>query len=354
MKRRCSAARHFDKLSASVPDWETQANFSLYFGILVLSCIEGQGLVPSETWWGTMIRSSFPTTYFTKTRGKIMTAQKILDPDATRTEKITLFQASELGKQLLRTNLSRNALQAVLEEKRKDKLNALVGFIEAGCSCNVETSSGPSVFGLFIPPSQQVELVRERNAWRRWGFTEEHFTKLGEPPAWPSGMLRTVVLDVGLDTIEQTLQEAGHCIAESTRKGRAYNYCRLPEMKFDRAHMRLHGDITHERGLRWRIIDLAASWGKKEGIRPEDVRNNRSPHSAVLWAASYFPRWIEAMDGTNVPYVWIPGYEQDFDEVNLWPGIPHLSCKGPDRVVVLEGGRRSDRRQDSAVPAFLL
>lgn len=205
--------------------------------------------------------------------------------------------------------------------------------------------------GLFIFPDQQLELVRMRNSERNWGFTGEDFEKLGEPPVWPLGLLAAVVLDVGLDTVQQTFEEAWACIVESQKEHNSSHW-RWDQIKFDKDHLRLHGGITHERGLRWRVINLAANWDKKEGIRPKDVRNNSSPHSAVLWAASYFPHWVQAMDGTNVPYVWISGYEFNVDSNRSWMNVPGLSWDPVNREVKRSTYFVDNRYHDWAVPSL--
>lgn len=204
---------------------------------------------------------------------------------------------------------------------------------------------------LFVPAYQQLNCMKSRNITRNWGFTKEHFEKLGEPPAWPAGLLSAVVLDVGLYTFRQTFEEAWACIVES-QQGHGGGHWRWDAIKTDNDHLRLHSNRSHERGLKWRVIDFAAHWDKRDGIRPQDVRNEKSPDSACLWAASYFPKYIQAMDGENVPYMWIPGYDLNVDGYSPWPFVPLLSWYRVGRWVGLVAGPADGRGQSWAVPSF--
>ncbi len=212
------------------------------------------------------------------------------------------------------------------------------------------SGTAPTLPGLFVPAYQQLNCVKSRNITRKWGFTDEHFEKLGEPPAWPSGLLSAVVLDVGLDTISHTFEEAWACIVES-QKDHNGNHWRWDSIKTDKDHLRLYGGKSHERGLKWRIIDFDAHWDKKDGVKPQDVRGANSPDSACLWAASYFPKYVQAMDGENVPYMWIPGYELNVDGSTPWAGVPGLRWVRVYRRVRLYAGFADNRYQIWAVPS---
>lgn len=204
--------------------------------------------------------------------------------------------------------------------------------------------------GLFIPTYQQLNIAKQRNIIRKWGFAEEHFVKLGEPPAWPEGKLCAVVLDVGLNTVQQTFEEAWACIIES-QKDHSGAHSRWDGIKSNKDHLRLNEGIAREWGLRWRIVDLGSNWDTKNGVCPQDVRNSNSPHSVVLWAASYFHKWVQQMDGTNVPYVWIPGYELNVVGSAPWTHVPTLSWSRVNRAVKLHADFAYDRDQAWAVPS---
>jgi len=173
---------------------------------------------------------------------------------------------------------------------------------------------------MFVQTSAQLDIVCRRNRERGWDFRKKDFAARGEPPAWPSDRLSAVVLDVSLDTVEKTFDEAWRC-AMSVQK----NDWRSDKIGYDAGHVRLLPGITHKRGLRWRVIDLGANWNRRTGISPADVRNAKtSPHSAILWAASYFPKWVREMDGVTVPHVWIPGYQLNVASSDDWSETPCL------------------------------
>jgi hypothetical protein len=138
---------------------------------------------------------------------------------------------------------------------------------------------------MFISPGKQLDLARERSMERDWCFTDDDFAALGEPPTWPEDKLSVVVLDISIDTVEHTFEEAWH-FAASVQP----NHWRWNELKSDADHLRLLPGITHKRGLRWRVVDLGANLDKAQGMSPREVRRSSiSPSSEVLWAASYFP-----------------------------------------------------------------
>jgi hypothetical protein len=200
--------------------------------------------------------------------------------------------------------------------------------------------------GLFIPPDMQLHVVRQRNLKRNWRFTDDDFRLLGEPPPWPGRNLYAVVLDVTLDTVPQTFEEAWNLAAVVQRSAWCWH-----QLKADSNHLRLLPGVRHHRGLRWVIIDLGANWEQKTGISPADVRSPQtSPASALLWAASYFPRWPQAMDGINVPYVWIPGYQLTTADLGAWELVPFLGWYRLCHAVTLSGIYARHRHNGWAVP----
>lgn len=203
--------------------------------------------------------------------------------------------------------------------------------------------------GLFISAAEQLELVKQRNQERGWGFAEEDFAALGEPPAWPEGELCAVVLDAPLATVEQTFEQAWQCVASVYE-----DKWRWEALLSDAEHLRLLPSIQHKRGLRWRIVDLAANWDKQNGLTPAAIRPQSGdwPSSAILWAASYFPQWVQAMDGVNVPYVWISGYQATVSGDPAWSFVPGLSFDRGDRRVRLSALGAGDRHSRWAVPCF--
>lgn len=212
-----------------------------------------------------------------------------------------------------------------------------------------ESAIRPSFPTIGISPSEQLALTRQRNEELGLGFTKEDFDKLGDAPPWPESRLSAVVLDVSLDTVEQTFEVAWH-YAASIQPGSWH----LDRIKSDPEHLRLLKGIEHKRGLRWRVINFGANWERAMGIRPQEVRDpNTSPTAAVLWAASYFPKWVHAMDGKTVPYAWIPGYEVTVTPCLQWSHMLRVGWSKDHVTIGINATFANDGYRDWAVPCFI-
>ena len=203
---------------------------------------------------------------------------------------------------------------------------------------------------LFVPAFVQLELARQRNKERGWGFNKKDFDSLGDPPSWPDRDLGAVILSVQLDTVQETFEEAWYCAASVQP-----NAWRCHSVKPDRDHLRLLPGTKHERGLAWVEVDLAANWNKgNDGIIPASIRSPKtSPHVAVLWAASYFPKWIQAMNGKDVPEVWVPGYQLNLPDAKPWSHVLYLDWGRQYRFVRLYAFDAQKHSFLAAVPAIL-
>lgn len=212
------------------------------------------------------------------------------------------------------------------------------------------------VHGLFASAREQIVLVRKWNAERQWGFTEADFERVAENiPAWPEDRLVALVLvpylpeKKGISGIERAFQElwllAG---AQQKNRSRWDGYEKAgPE------RLRLHEGIEHQPGLRWEVIDLGANWDKDNGISPEEIRGSKSPHAGILAAAALHPSWVCAMDGREVPYVWIPGYEVTVPGFGAsWTDVPRLWFLRSVARVYLYARWRDSRYSHCAVPVL--
>lgn len=88
-------------------------------------------------------------------------------------------------------------------------------------------------------------------------------------------------------------------------------------MIYDRQweELRLLRDIEHRRGLRWTAVDF----GTNRGETALDMRDAESaPHAEVLAAVAHFPEWVRRMDGAEIPYVVISGYEHKYSFGDSW------------------------------------
>lgn len=194
----------------------------------------------------------------------------------------------------------------------------------------IEGRSIQDVVALFTPPERQVERVRAWNTAANWGFTEQDFAKLGEPPAWPEGRLVAIVLDIQLETSQRTFEEAWDII-----EGVHPNSWRWDQIQADEEHLRLYPGCSHQRNLSWRVIDLGANRDRK----PQDVRSEMKPellpHSALLWAAALHPNWVQAMNGNDVPFVFLAGYQLTIPGYQPWAHVPRLNWARMSREVWL-------------------
>ncbi|MBI4049235.1 MAG: hypothetical protein HY395_00235 [Candidatus Doudnabacteria bacterium] len=203
--------------------------------------------------------------------------------------------------------------------------------------------------GLFVPSAKQVDDVRKWSKERGWGFSEEQMQQaLATAPAWPSYQLCVAVLVPYLDTSARTF-EALWTIAASRQEDN-WRYGGL-QSRVDQ--LRYLDDGAHAPGLSWEIIDLVANWDKKYGIAPASVRSARtSPSAGILASAAHFPKWVSKMDGVNVPFVWIPGYQASIPGYAAWAYVPLLSFDHCDRQVKLDADPGSSCYASYAVPQF--
>lgn len=175
---------------------------------------------------------------------------------------------------------------------------------------------------MFISPKDQLAKVHDWNTSRSWGFTKKDFrdaeAALGRQD-WPSDRLTALVLVPYLASVGDTFEELWKVASEQQP---SYRYS--GELKSTPEYLRLLDDITHKPGLRWEAIDLGANWDVNTGVRPVDVRDANSAHAGVLASAAHSPEWVQAMDGTNVPFVWLPGYQAIVSGRKAWGNTPYL------------------------------
>lgn len=203
---------------------------------------------------------------------------------------------------------------------------------------------GDLIHGLFATPLQQLEMIKRLNQERGWGFTAEDFSSLGEAPTWPEDRLSVVILDASLYFVQETFETAWKLVKDTQP-----NHWRWDGLRSDSDHLRLLSG-EHQRGLQWQVLDLEAN----QNCQPEDVRSAiTSPSSAVLWMAYYSPQWIQSMNGKDVPFVWIPGYEVTVPGYRPWCGVPLLYWKADGRQVELHAYGCGDRGERWAVPVLI-
>lgn len=205
---------------------------------------------------------------------------------------------------------------------------------------------------MFTPVLAQIEALRQRNRECKLGFKDEHFAQLPtEEPVWSDDPRVVWVVTAYTETEGATFEMYTQWIKEIYTEP---HYWRWDKLQSDRKHLRLLEGIKHPgRCLRLEKIHLAAHWDKRNGIRPLDVRSAKdSPHAGVLAAVASFPKWVQAMDGDKVPYVWLPGYEVTVEGHNPWSLVPDVDRISGAQQVVLHAFSADFRIFSWAVPAL--
>jgi hypothetical protein len=213
-------------------------------------------------------------------------------------------------------------------------------------------SKSSLIHDLFTSAADQLARVRRLNADRGWGFTDGDFECLDPAPAWPlsnQDRLVAVVLEVvlasptGQADILHTVDELWELAAEQQE-----HFWRYEELKSDPKHLAFFDGIKAKPGLRWVVIDLGAN----RGTAPASVRSPNSPHVAILMAAMLHPEWVRAMDGENVPFVWIAGLKANVPWRGEWNSVPYLYFCKSEREVYFRTDRSDRRELLYAIPAF--
>ena len=201
---------------------------------------------------------------------------------------------------------------------------------------------------LFGTPDEQIVHAKAWNIESGWCFTEDDFANLGPAPTVPNEKLVPIVLEVSLDTISETIEALWPIIARQQPAK-----WRWEKLFSDAKSLALISGQTHVRGLRWRVLDLKANWDGKTGVSTQNARlkagnNSLFPHADLLSAAAHFPKWIAAMDGVRVPYVWVGGY--DLTVRGRDPLVPVLNRDVDDGTVNFDAGNLDCPYSNYAVP----
>lgn len=101
------------------------------------------------------------------------------------------------------------------------------------------------------------------------------------------------------------------------------------------------------------VVDLGANWNRKDGIVLEEVQKAQAPKLAdfaVIYDAIQSPKWVEQMDGDNVPYALVAALLLNVPGSGSWRYSPRV-WRGGDKAK-LSGYRVGSRFYGSAVPVL--
>jgi hypothetical protein len=167
---------------------------------------------------------------------------------------------------------------------------------------------------IFASLPEQLGNLRRWNEERQWGFSASDFHAVDLTPRAGNKPLVVDLIAVYLpDTaelngVQRTCHELWTVAAQQQPDTWSWDW--YDDRWGQRPKpVRLLGGLIHQPGIRRVTIDLGAHFEPGRYVRPSTLRGMDSAHAEVLAAAAQFPRWIRAMDGNNVPYTWLSGYE---------------------------------------------
>lgn len=167
---------------------------------------------------------------------------------------------------------------------------------------------------MFTSLTEQLGNIRRWNDERHWGFRAADFHSVDLTPHAGNDPLVVDVVAIYLpDTAEcngvvRTCQELWTVAAEQQPHSWSWDWYR-DSWQDIRKPVRLIDGLVHRPGIRRVTVDLSAHFIPGHHVRPSTLRGRDSAHAEVLAAAAHFPRWVRSMDGKDVPYAWLPGYE---------------------------------------------
>ena len=167
---------------------------------------------------------------------------------------------------------------------------------------------------MFTSLTEQLGNIRRWNAERRWGLDADDFHSVDLTPKAGNDPLVVDVLAVYLAStaecngVIRTCQQLWSVAAEQQPHSWSWDWYRDSWQDIPKP-VRLIDGLVHRPGIRRVTVDLSAGFIPGRHVRPTALRGPDSAHAEVLAAAAHFPRWVRAMDGKEVPYTWLLGYE---------------------------------------------
>jgi hypothetical protein len=167
---------------------------------------------------------------------------------------------------------------------------------------------------IFASLPEQLGNVRRWNEERRWGFSANDLHSVDLTPRAGNDPLVVDLIAVYLGAnaemsgVQRTCHELWTVAAQQQPHSWSWDWY------VDRWEQRpkpvwLVDGLVHRPGIRRVTVDLGAHFKPGRYVRPSTLCSPNSAHAEVLAAAAHFPRWIRAMDGQDVPYTWLSGYQ---------------------------------------------
>ncbi|MGH3550981.1 MAG: hypothetical protein ACRDQU_23240 [Pseudonocardiaceae bacterium] len=196
---------------------------------------------------------------------------------------------------------------------------------------------------MFAPLSEQLANIRRWNKERGWGLSASDLHSVDLTPRAGNDPLVVDLIAVYLrdgaemDHVQRTCHELWTVAAARQPHNWSWDWY-SDRWEQRRKPVRLIAGLVHRPGIRRVTVDLAAHFEPGRYVRPTSLRGPDSAHAEILAAAAHFPRWIRAMDGKDVPYAWLSGYELLIHERPTPWRLPALSWSNLRHTMSLTAG----------------
>lgn len=224
---------------------------------------------------------------------------------------------------------------------------------ELGPDRMLKLLQGALVHELFTPIEPQIAR------WREWlpelSANQDITVDLGEfvneckPPQWPDDCLTAVVLVLRGHSAAKEFELYWPLIARQQHAHWKYD-----KLVFDDQHIRwLKGSENETKDWRfeWQTINLGAN----RNTSSETVRSRTEgplPNVGILAAAALHDEWVRQMNGGDIRYVDLLGYECTVPGFVPWQFVPILKFNRVDRKVGLDAIRCDFALPGWGVPCF--
>jgi len=208
------------------------------------------------------------------------------------------------------------------------------------------------VHGLWLPVDEQVKMVSAWNDQFGWGL-EKALADLGNAPSFTDNHLQPVVLEIRLPPekkiggVQRTFDNLWKLITSKQK-----DFWRWQMLLFDKEHLRHYDKSDYQPGLSWRLLDVSANRDKSVQW-VWDNQQGSFPAEAIMSLAAMHPAWIKAMNGNEVPYVSMAGYEVYIPGFDRWQSSPNLYFSQTIGQVRLSANVITDHGDDWSVPVFV-